>query len=230
MLTEEQRWHDFLTLAEGWGCWKVSSGRGNLYRSGARKVPDDAVLPRWVKEKVAHALPAGRPLGAVDLAGLLGVEEGDAEPQGASADSRDDVFLKRHCLIRGERAWAHGFFLPACRPHLPGKQHTRFKANRPVPVFLEAITQICRLRDRSGICREEASDVTTRGQRSSMTSGSEVEVGGEHQGLPWCWQSEPAKPGQHVQATEASTFCLTWYTGLWATRYLQEEGGSATPR
>lgn len=42
--------------------------------------------------------------------------------------------------------------------------------------------------------------------------------------LPWCWQSGPAKPGQHFQATEASTFCLTWYTGLWATRYLGRDG------
>lgn len=53
-------------------------------------------------------------------------------------------------------------------------------------------------------------------------------MGGPRGALPWCWQSEPAKPGQHLQATAASTFCLTRYTGLWATRYLEEDTGSAT--
>lgn len=105
---------------------------------------------------------------------------------------------------------------------LPGKQHTRFKVNWPIPRLLEAITWIFRLRNRPGICRE-ASDVDTRGQRGCMTSGVRGQ-GGLQGTLPWCWQSGPTKPGQHLHATEASTFCLTWYTGLWATRYLQEDG------
>lgn len=55
--------------------------------------------------------------------------------------------------------------------------------------------------------------------------GSEVEGGGDHR-EPYAIASSQGhrKPGQHLQATEASTFCLTWYTEAWATRYLGEEG------
>lgn len=69
------------------------------------------------------------------------------------------------------------FCLPACLPllYLLGKQHTWFKADWPIPRLLEAIPWIFGLKDCRGICREEATDVDTTGQRSCLTSGSEVE-------------------------------------------------------
>lgn len=63
--------------------------------------------------------------------------------------------------------------LSACLPllRLPGKQHTRLKANLSIPRLLEVIIWICRLRDYSGICRKEASDVDPKRSEECMASG-----------------------------------------------------------
>lgn len=73
--------------------------------------------------------------------------------------------------------------------------------------------------------QREAWCIESRSQRNSMILGTRGQ-GGLWGALPYSSQSGPRKPGQHLQATETSTFCWTRYTGFWATRYLRKKAGA----
>lgn len=114
------------------GLWGgFSQDMGAYAVQGARRVPDEAVLPRkW-----------GQGKGCVCLASRQ-VTEGPGTwlpwcggrvtqgHRGTPADSGDIASLKWHYPVRGEEPWAHGFFLPACpscsfqESSIPGSKST----------------------------------------------------------------------------------------------------------
>lgn len=173
MQAQEQGQHDFLAvmgtgLLEG---FFEDMGACVVHRT--RKVPDKTVLPRKWSEGKGCVCFASRQVteSPVDLASSVRgrVMQGFRR---ACADSRNKVLLKWHLPIRGERAWAHGFFLRACpsctfqESNIPGSRLTCPSQGswRPSPGSAG-----------SGVTVESAQRrhqrLTPRGQRSCMTSG-----------------------------------------------------------